>query len=366
MTLSFAAVFSAGLLTALSPCVLPLVPILVAGLVGVPDASRWARLRATVWFGIGFATVFVLLGLSVPALVNVLPGIRPFLLALSAAILMLYGLKMMHVLGTGSALAWMERSAGVAPPHAGGRGAGRSLVLGAVFGFSWTPCAGPILGGVLTYVAAGDGAGVQGGLLLLAYAAGVAAPLLAVAAAAEHVTPYLRALVPYGRAIEAIVGVGLVAVGLLIGAQAAGSDGPPWSARVGDADHETIVGTADGMGQVLFFHSEHCPTCRAMQQLLPALERDCRSNRWALVPVDVDRPENGSLVARFAVHAIPTLSLVDEHGDETEHLVGFQSAARLRQAIEQHLAIACAADTSPHPGDESGTGESTCSVGKAC
>ncbi len=59
MTISFAAVFAAGLLTALSLCVLPLAPILVAGLAGAHDASRWERLRATAWFALGFAVLDV-------------------------------------------------------------------------------------------------------------------------------------------------------------------------------------------------------------------------------------------------------------------------------------------------------------------
>jgi len=216
VAVSFAAVFTAGLLTVLSPCVLPLAPILVAGLVGADRASRWARLRATSWFVLGFSVVFVLLGLGVPVIVDAVGPLRPVLLALSAAILVLYGLRMMRVLHAGPRLAWMDRSLAVTPSRTRWPGGLQGLVLGAIFGLTWTPCAGPILGGVLTYVAAGEGAAVPGALMLLAYAAGIAVPLLLVAAASEHVTPLLRALGAHARKLESASGVGLVGLGVLV------------------------------------------------------------------------------------------------------------------------------------------------------
>ncbi|MCC7194658.1 MAG: thioredoxin fold domain-containing protein [Gemmatimonadaceae bacterium] len=349
---------------------LPMVPILIAGLVGSSSASPWARLRATMGFALGFAAVFVILGLSMPAALRLLPGLRSVVLAFSAVLLVLYGLKMMHVLQRATIFAWMDRSAGITSTPPSGDGAFRSFLLGAVFGFSWTPCAGPILGGVLTYVAASDGSTFRGGALLLAYAAGVAGPLLLVAIAAERVTPYLRSVLPFTRSIGAVSGLALVIVGLQIGAQAVGTSG--WSFRsIADRDGQSaarqpIVETADATRQVLFFHSEHCPTCRTMQQVLPGLAEACRSSRWRLVSVDVDRSENRALVERFHVRAVPTLSLLDERGEEVEHLIGLQTPAHLREAIERTMAVACAADPMPRGGEDGNGGDGVCTIGKAC
>lgn len=298
--------------------------------------------------------------------VQALPALRPVLLAASCAILALYGLKMMHVLRGASVFGWMDRSIGVRTTAAGSDGALRNLLLGAIFGSSWTPCAGPILGGVLTYAAAGDDGVVDGGALLLAYAAGVAAPLFLVAAAAERVTPYLRSVLPYTRAIEAVSGIVLVVVGLRIGAQVVDVSELPWArgARA-DLERQAITEGADAAGRAVFFHSEHCPTCRAMQRFLPALAEACRSKRWRLESVDVDRPENRPLVERFGVRAVPTLSLLDAAGAEVEHLVGYQAPGDLRRAIERTMVIACAADV-PEGDDLDQERDGACTVQKPC
>jgi thioredoxin-like negative regulator of GroEL len=97
---------------------------------------------------------------------------------------------------------------------------------------------------------------------------------------------------------------------------------------------------------------------------LPALERACGSDRWTLTRVDVDRSENAEEVERFHVRAVPTTSLVDEHGHETLRLVGYQTEARLRDALEREVQIACAEPRSPSaaPVEQA----PTCEVGGTC
>jgi cytochrome c-type biogenesis protein len=185
VNVSFLAVFAAGVFTVLSPCVLPVAPILVSGLVTADHVSRWSRLRATLLFALGFAVVFVLLGLGVSALTNVAQPLRPVFLTVAAMTLALYGLKMTNVLNARRRLAWMDRSLGVLTVRPSGNLP--AVAFGVMFGLTWTPCAGPVLGGVLTYVARREqGTGV-GALMLLTYAAGVATPLLLIAVASEYV-----------------------------------------------------------------------------------------------------------------------------------------------------------------------------------
>lgn len=368
MTVSFAAVFAAGLLTALSPCVLPVAPILVAGLVGTDHATRWARLRATAWFSLGFAVVFVLLGLGVPMIATAVGPLRPVLLVLAAAALVLYGLKMMRVLRVSRRFSWMDRSVGMTSAQTQRTGGLQGLMLGAIFGLTWTPCAGPILGGVLTYVAAREAAG-PGALMLLIYAVGVATPLLMVAAASEYATPLLRALRTHVRKIEFASGLSLVTVGALILGQTALRAGGPQSTGTAipgiEQSGASVPLASGGVRQLVFFHSEHCPACRAMEAYLPALERDCGGDRWALVKIDVDRAENATAMERFSVRAVPTVSLLDARGEEVVHLVGYQSEARLRQAVEHGIEVACASVDSAPPWVP-GAREPTCTIGKAC
>ena len=101
-----------------------------------------------------------------------------------------------------------------------------------------------------------------------------------------------------------------------------------------------------------------------MDAYLPALETACRSDRWALVKIDVDRAENAPAVERFGVRAVPTLSLLDERGAEVLHLVGYQGEVELREALERRGRIQCASLDVPGPSD--GFAEPVCAVYEMC
>ncbi len=367
VTSSYLGIFAAGVATVFSPCVLPLAPILVSGLVAGDRTSRWARLHATLWFGLGFAVVFTLLGLGVSLLVNVVRPLRSVLLAAAATMLALYGIKMMGLLDTGGRFAWMERSAGPRVPTQSRTGRPRPLILGVIFAFTWTPCAGPVLGGVLTYVAAENSRAVTGAFMLLAYAAGVAAPLVLVAAASEYVTPVLRGLRAHLGNIERTMGAVLVALGVFV---VLGMPAVPDFLRGDPAAFESgrdgDLNARPGIHQLLFFHSQHCPMCRAMEAAFPALERDCKSEQWTLTPIDVDHAENAPLIQRFNVQAVPTTNLVDADGHEVFHLVGYRSPEELRRTLEREVQVACAmADELPPAADGAVEGRA-CDIGKTC
>src|SRR5262249_20915821 len=123
---------------------------------------------------------------------------------------------MMGLLDTGGRFAWMERSAGARAPSQSRIGSPRPLILGVLFALTWTPCAGPVLGGVLTYVASQDSRPVSGALMLLVYAAGVATPFVLVAAASDYVTPVLRRLGAHLETVERAMGAVLVALGVFV------------------------------------------------------------------------------------------------------------------------------------------------------
>lgn len=339
----------------------------MAGLVAVDDSSRWARFRATAWFVVGFAAVFVLLGLAVPAVLNAIRSLRPVLLTLAAAMFVLFGLKMMGILGASRGLAWMERSFRLPRlPERGSRGL-RGLMLGAFFGLTWTPCAGPILGGVLTYVASGESEVIPGAFLLLAYAAGMAVPLLLVAASSEYVTPLLRLLRVEARTFEFVSGLALVVLGAALLGQVHLRAGSSMKVHATD-QHQGAAAFAGGeRTRVLFFHSAHCPACHAMEAYIRKLKMDCDTDRLVLVKIDVDRAENAPAVDRFAVRAVPTVSLVDQTGDEIARLVGYRTEAALRDAVQHGTRVAYAGSGSPPASDRGGTAEApACAVGRSC
>lgn len=365
--LSLGVIYVAGLLSVLSPCVLPMLPIIVSGLAGSTDGSRWTRLRATSWFALGFGAVFIAIGLGMPFIVMVAGPLRPGLLLGSAVIVVLYGLRMSGLLRRVPGVEWMNRSVGVASlPKPSSRRL-QNLFFGVAFALSWTPCAGPVLGGVLTYTASDDALLVVSGWMLLIYAAGVATPLLLVALAAEHVVPAIRRMGPYLQRLELATGAGLVVAGLLV---MTGETRLVTNALSPDAVTPLVTVGPDDLLQpspvqrLVFFHSEHCPNCRAMSEMLPDLVRRCRSDLWQMVSVDVDQPRNAAVVEHFAVRAVPTVSLLDGQGRERAHLVGYQSPAELRELLEHKATVACSGADEGAPLDV--PQGSACAVGEAC
>src|SRR5690606_22008476 len=110
MSFTYGAVFLAGLATFLSPCVLPLIPVLTASLLGSDANNRWGRLLSTVWFGLGFTLAFVLAGMGLSAALSISPYAKVVFIVLSAIILGFFGLKMAGVLDKENRISIFTRS----------------------------------------------------------------------------------------------------------------------------------------------------------------------------------------------------------------------------------------------------------------
>jgi cytochrome c-type biogenesis protein len=205
--------FAAGVLSFLSPCQLAVLPAFVAHLSGSEAAAgpdRWRMLRRASAFVGGFAASFVLLGASVGLFGYLLYDALPLLRRLGGAIVILFGL---HLLGV-VRLPILYREARVAAPKLDG-GYFASWLLGVVFGFGWTPCIGPTLGGILLLASATRTAS-QGAALLAVYSAGLGLPYLVVAVALASTGRALPRLGRHARLVTLASGLLLCALGLLL------------------------------------------------------------------------------------------------------------------------------------------------------
>jgi cytochrome c-type biogenesis protein len=215
--IGFVTAFAAGVISFLSPCVLPLVPGYVSFVAGssleeLRDgvAPRLQSLTLATTFVLGFTVVFVALGASATALGNVLLSYRYELGIVAGAIVLLFGL---HMLGF-TPVRLMNQEARFHLDIAGGRTLG-AFLLGIAFAFGWTPCIGPVLGAILT-LSASTADVAKGSLLLAIYSLGLGLPFLLAALFTGTLLARIKALGRVGRNLQRAAGGLLVAMGLLM------------------------------------------------------------------------------------------------------------------------------------------------------
>ncbi len=198
---ALALTFGAGLASVASPCVLPVVPVIVTGTAD-DHRSRPALVVA------GIATSFVLMGVVTSLFGAAIGPALPWLEKAVGALVVASGLLLLADVNVFERLTALQRLGG-----RGGRGSG--LLLGLSLGLVWIPCVGPMLSSVLATVAA-QGRLATGVVLLLVYALGFAVPMLAVGYGSQALRQRIRAVAAHPRAVRWASGGLLVAFGVLI------------------------------------------------------------------------------------------------------------------------------------------------------
>jgi cytochrome c-type biogenesis protein len=212
--LSFMVAFVAGLLSFLSPCVLPLVPSYVGFITGMtlPEVSgrRRAALLHALLFVAGFSLVFVLLGASATALGRALNYYQIWLQRVGGVLIIIFGFLCLGVFKVG--VLNQERRVHLEHKPVGYLG---SALAGVAFGAGWTPCIGPVLGAILGLAATTSD--VSRGMQLLAvYSAGLALPFLIAAVAVESFLDWFQGFRRYLPWVMRMSGLILIVVGVLL------------------------------------------------------------------------------------------------------------------------------------------------------
>ena len=210
--MNVAIAFGAGILSFLSPCVLPLVPAFLVNIAGEAALSGRARARTVahaVAFVLGFSVVFTLLWIAI-AIVGALAGELVYRLQQAAGVLLV--VLGMHMIGL-ITIPLLERGVDLRL-EGSTSGLPRSFLIGAAFGVGMTPCVGPYLGTILTMLLGLELS--SGAVLLLAYALGLGVPFVLIAAGIGSVDAAIRALARNIRVINVVGGVLVIATGLLL------------------------------------------------------------------------------------------------------------------------------------------------------
>lgn len=212
----------AGLLSFLSPCVLPMVPFYLSYMAGVSmnqitgdgRLTRAVRVRAVlsaVFFALGVITVFVALGAAATTFGQFMRDWFDVLRWIAAAIIIAMGLHFLGVLRIG----FLYRQFRAEPGQTSNLSFPGAYVIGLAFAFGWTPCVGPVLAAILMTAAGSDSAG-QGAWLLFTYGFGMMSPFIL---AALFVGPFMRFMARFRRhlgLVEKAMGLLLIVFGVLI------------------------------------------------------------------------------------------------------------------------------------------------------
>jgi cytochrome c-type biogenesis protein len=213
---SIAVAFGAGLLSFFTPCVLPLVPVYLASVCGTEileaeaKRARFTILFHSLSFVVGFTVIFVALG-AAAGLAGFAIGSHSLLLKIGGGLLIAFGVFLLASLK----LPWLNYEKRLAPSAGATTGYLRSLLIGAIFSLAWTPCVGPVLGGILTLAMSSETTW-QGAYLLAIYSLGLGLPFLIIGFAFDFFRPLLRRLHRYSTWSYIFSGVLLIVVGILL------------------------------------------------------------------------------------------------------------------------------------------------------
>ncbi len=218
--ISLIAAFSAGLLSFVSPCVLPLVPSYISYITGLSveqltDASERVKFKKAIvlnslLFIAGFSSVFIAFGASASLLGQVLITYQDHIRRFGGALIVVFGLYLLGILNLN--FLKMEHRFQFRSRPAGYVG---SFLIGVAFAVGWTPCVGPVLGSILLYASTTDSL-VSGVVLLTSYSLGLGLPLFLTALGVDRFLAYFKQARAYLWGVSTVSGVLLVVVGVMV------------------------------------------------------------------------------------------------------------------------------------------------------
>ncbi|WP_138204632.1 cytochrome c biogenesis CcdA family protein [Haloimpatiens lingqiaonensis] len=208
--------FSAGVLSFLSPCILPLIPAYITYLTGMSieeinsGKDKITIVKKSLGFILGFSIIFILMGVSISSVGKVLSNNRDVFRKVGGILIIIFGLHTMGILK----IKTLYREGRVLNMRKA-EGTFGAIVLGMAFATGWTPCIGPILSSILIYAGSVDSVS-KGVLLLVFYSLGMAIPFFLTALLIQKLSVYLKRIYKYFPVISFISGAVLILMGIMI------------------------------------------------------------------------------------------------------------------------------------------------------
>src|SRR5829696_1764539 len=394
--ITIAIAFAAGLLSFLTPCVLPLVPGYISLISGVsvehlkgegggsPSSTLGAVIVNSLAFNAGISLIFMLLGATAGWIGNVLFS-SPWVRIIGGLVIIAFGFQMMGVLKIGALYRDTRKFSEEKP-----RGPLGSALLGVAFAAGWTPCIGPILGGIIGLAATSGG--WKSGLILSAfYSAGLALPFLIVGLAMNAFLGFYARFRRHLHKVEVASGILLITIGMMVATDSltwvasyasrylpnaekvleGPRDGGPQPApapATTDAEPapEVELTTTDGKpvkvsdlrGQVVLlnFWATWCVPCRSEIPSLNAMQRDLSGRGFKVLGVTTEDSADlvreyqqdvkqeytvalgdAGVANKYAVGVLPTTFIIDRQGRIRHKIIGEKSRAQFEALINPLL-----------------------------
>jgi cytochrome c-type biogenesis protein len=327
--------FTAGVATFFTPCVLPLIPIYLSALIGtditkVSKTERGQLVQRALLFSVGFIAVFTLMGLTASSIGGFLTDHKGILQGIGALLILIFGLKFLGLIR----IPFFDKIVRADDTKMQTRFGGiNAVVMGVVFAAGWSPCVGPVLGSVLTYTASQAASPWVGAGYLALYGCGFAVPLLITAIFAEAAVKLLKKVNRHLPRIERAIGILLVLVAgsLLFDL---------WNSNQSQvvSPHEAgMTLTLDEQGErwpvMVEFYSENCPICKRMEPIISGIAGTCNGNQVLVRQIDLSDPANAHYAETFRLRGVPTFVFVDDNAEEVARLIGEQTEGTLMQAL---------------------------------
>ncbi|MBN2344151.1 MAG: sulfite exporter TauE/SafE family protein [Deltaproteobacteria bacterium] len=339
MSFDLLTIFGAGMLTFLTPCVLPLIPIYLAALtggsvVGLSGKERGRLLIRAVLFSFGFVLVFTAMGFGASSIGSFLSSNKTLMQGVGAVIVLVFALKFLGFIK----IPFLDRVVKADDTKMSTRfGAINAFIMGIVFAAGWSPCVGPVLGSILTYTASAAASPTEGAMYLSVYGIGFAIPLIATAAFAEAGMKLIGRLSAHLPKIEKGIGIVLLFIaGMLVfdTVQALSYSTPPAAETTVASDSEISNRTnLKRLPTMVELYKEDCTVCQKMKPTVEAITNQCDEKGVHVKTIDIGKPENRHLIRQYNLVGVPTFVFLDEKGNEASRLVGEQTEAALKQTI---------------------------------
>lgn len=338
--------FIAGVLVLLSPCVFPLLPVYMT-ILSEEGEKFHSRVFGSIFFVLGFGLVFTLMGVGASGLSGVLSEYKKPILFIGVVFISFMGL---HFLGYFQKSILFRKFSLTDKTKFHDHNLLNSFIFGLFFALAWTPCVGPVLGTVLTYVASKTSDVTLGALYLASYSLGVGLPLIIFALLYDKLSHKFRNVNRFLPRIQKITGILLLVFAFSIASTLWKIPDKPTlekSVSVLLDTNETLIpplGRNTEFPRTVMFYGDGCPACEAMKPVFKNLKDACKENTVDILKVNVSRDENFNAASFYNIRGIPTFIFFDKSGEEAFRLVGVVEREELQRAITVLFKSTCDAE----------------------